>query len=125
MELAYRGTVDDHGESLADQLREASATIGGRYGPVAWPGSLVAVADERLLSACVVTEDRGRLLVAFVLTRPDHRGRGLATALLTRSAARLRTAGATEWTLAVTRGNPAQALYERLGFAVDESLRSR
>jgi ribosomal protein S18 acetylase RimI-like enzyme len=28
-----------------------------------------------------------------------------------------------EWTLAVTVGNPAQRLYERLGFRVDESLR--
>jgi ribosomal protein S18 acetylase RimI-like enzyme len=30
--------------------------------------------------------------------------------------------GATEWTLAVTVGNPAQRLYERVGFRIDRSL---
>jgi GNAT superfamily N-acetyltransferase len=125
MHVAYRGTVDDRGESLEDQLAEARRTMRGAYGPVEWDASVVAARADGLVSACVVTEDRGRLLLAFAVTRPEERGRGLAAALITRSAARLRSAGATEWTLAVTRGNPARALYERLGFFEDQSLRSR
>jgi GNAT superfamily N-acetyltransferase len=125
MHVAYRGTIDDRRESLADQIAEARRTMAGAYGPMEWDASLVATRASALVSACVVTEDRGRLLLAFALTRPEERGHGLAAALITRSAARLRSAGATEWTLAVTRGNPARALYERLGFFEDQSLRSR
>ena len=56
------------------------------------------------------------------LVAPEWRNRGVGTALIVRSGNRLAARGATEWTLAVTVGNPAQRLYERLGFRVDRSL---
>ena len=62
------------------------------------------------------------MLLAFALVAPAWRNRGLGTALLLRSGNRLAAKGETEWTLAVTVGNPAQRLYERLGFRVDQSL---
>lgn len=77
-----------------------------------------------LAGACLVTEWRGHPLLAHLLVRPSRRGTGLGTALLSRSANRLRAGGAVDWTLAVTRGNPAERLYARCGFVEDPTLRS-
>ena len=127
MAAAYRGTVDDHGESSQWHDLEARATVNDHYGTVIWPASLVmAVAGGReLVATSIVTVYRGSPLLAFLLVEPSWQGRGAGTQLLRRSAATLVSQGCTEWTLAVTDGNPAQRLYERSGFVVDESLRSR
>ena len=122
MVRAYAGTVDDHGEPPEEGAREAQRTIAGEYGPVEWDASLLATLDRELIGATVVTLDRGRLLLAFALVSPEWRNRGVGTALIIRSGNRLSAMGATEWTLAVTVGNPAQRLYERVGFQVDRSL---
>jgi GNAT superfamily N-acetyltransferase len=125
MFAAYAGTIDDEGETIAEQRAEAQRTIAGEHGPVLWQSSLVAT-DGRdhdgLLGAFLVTEWHGYLLLAFALVVPTWQGRGLGTALITRSANRCRTAGCHEWTLAVTRGNAAIDLYGRLGFVEDQSL---
>lgn len=57
-----------------------------------------------------------------VFTRRAWRRRGLATALVARSLARLRERGMTSAALGVDADNPngALGLYERLGFAVDQ-----
>jgi len=57
-----------------------------------------------------------------VFTRRAWRRRGLATALVARSLARLRERGMTSAALGVDADNPSGALglYERLGFAVDQ-----
>ena len=57
----------------------------------------------------MVTLDRAHLLLAFALVSPEWRNRGVGTALVIRSGNRLSAMGATEWTLAVTVGNPAAA----------------
>jgi GNAT superfamily N-acetyltransferase len=122
MVVAYAGTVDDHGQSREFHETEAQRTIAGDYGEVQWAASLLAhTKDEECVGATVVTRDRGHLL-AFALVVPEWRNRGLGGALLVRSGNRLLAEGATHWTLAVTVGNPAQRLYERLGFCVDHSL---
>ena len=123
MVSAYAGTVDDHGEPPELHASEARRTIGGEYGPVEWDASLLATFDQQVIGATVVTLDRAHLLLAFALVSPEWRNRGLGTALVIRSANRLSAMGATEWTLAVTVGNPAQRLYERVGFRIDRSLR--
>ena len=123
MVSAYAGTVDDHGEPPELHAGEARRTLAGAYGPVEWDASLLATLDQALIGATVVTLDRGHLLLAFALVSPEWRNRGLGTALVIRSGNRLSATGATEWTLAVTVGNPAQRLYERVGFRVDPSLR--
>jgi GNAT superfamily N-acetyltransferase len=124
MIVAYAGTVDDHGQPPESAEAEAQRTIAGGYGEVQWDASLLAhTADDGAVGTTVVTRDRGHLLLAFALVVPKWRNRGLGTALVIRSRNRLAAKGETEWTLAVTVGNPAQRLYERLGFRVDESLR--
>jgi ribosomal protein S18 acetylase RimI-like enzyme len=123
MVVAYAGTVDDQGEPPSFAEAEARRTIAGRYGEVRWDASLVAHASgDESVGTTVVTRDRGHLLLAFALVAPEWRNRGLGTALIIRTANRLAAEGATKWTLAVTVGNPAQRLYERLGFRVARSL---
>jgi ribosomal protein S18 acetylase RimI-like enzyme len=125
MAVAYAGTIDDHGEPPSHSEAEAQRTIAGDYGEVQWGASLLAqTPGDESVAATVVTWDRGHLLLAFALVAPEWRNRGLGTALIIRTANHLAAAGATEWTLAVTDGNPAQRLYERLGFRVDHSLSS-
>jgi len=54
--------------------------------------------------------------LAFCLTRPDRRRRGLAGGLIGTAARALSAEGHRELHLVVTETNPARALYERLGF---------
>ncbi|WP_414900506.1 GNAT family N-acetyltransferase [Sphingomonas flavalba] len=56
----------------------------------------------------------GELLLIGV--RPQHRQRGIGTALLDRVTADARALGVTAFHLEVREGNPAIALYERNGF---------
>jgi len=122
MMLAFTGTVDDAGETPEEHRAEADKTVAGGYGPLVPSASLVAECDQDVVGAVVVTEWRRRPLLSFVLVLPQCRGRGVGTALISQSAARLRALGYTDWTL-VTHGNPAVALYERLGFREDQGLR--
>jgi GNAT superfamily N-acetyltransferase len=126
MVAAYAGTIDDHGEPPSAAFAEAQRTVAGSYGEVQWEASLLAHASpDELVGATVVTWDRGHLLLAFALVAPLWRNKRLGTALIIRSANHLAARGAMEWTLAVTDGNPARRLYERLGFRVDRSLLTR
>ena len=123
MVVAYAGTVDDHDQPRSFAEVEARRTLAGHYGEVQWDASLVAHrSGDDWIGTTLVTRDRGHLLLAFALVAPEWRNQGLGTALIIRTANRLAAEGATEWTLAVTVGNPAQRLYERLGFRVDHSL---
>jgi GNAT superfamily N-acetyltransferase len=123
MAAAYAGTIDDHGEPPSFAAAEAQRTVAGNYGEVQWEASLLAhTSGHESVGTTVVTWDRGHLLLAFTLVAPEWRNQGLGTALIIRTANHLAAQGATEWTLAVTDGNPAQHLYERLGFRVDRTL---
>lgn len=125
MAAAYRGTIDDNGESAAWHSDDAQATLAGRYGDLIWPACFVVPSADHdgHIGVSIVVTYRGLPLLAFLLVTPHWQGRGIGTYLLARSAQALRNAGYIQWTLAVTSGNPAQRLYERSGFAVDESLR--
>ncbi len=123
MFAAYRGTVDDHGETAEWHLQEAARALRGVFGRVLWDASFVATEGDRLVATCLVTEEKSLPLLAFALVLPEYQRRGLGTALITRSAAHLRMVGYHEWRLAVTEGNPALRLYQRMGFVADEGLR--
>ena len=53
----------------------------------------------------------------LIAVRPDHRGRGIGTALLQRFIAQARERGAARVFLEMREGNPAESLYRRHGFA--------
>ena len=121
---AYEGTLDDQGLVLEDHVDVAARTMAGQFGPLRPDASFVATpaGSGVLAGATIVTTWRELPLLAFALVRPSWQNRGVGTALLTRSGQALRAAGDREWTLAVTRHNPAVRLYRRLGFHEDQSL---
>lgn len=117
MAEAFRGTVDDEGETaeqLADQLREAT---GGAWGdPLRDGWLLLAGSDGRPVSAVVTTRWWGTPFVAMVATLPSHRGRGIASALIREAVRRSASGEDRAVGLIVTRDNPALRLYTELGF---------
>lgn len=116
---AYRGTIDDEGDSFADALGEIEKTFRGDYGGFLADCSSVIEAGEFLSSACLVSffEPHCAPLVVFLMTRPELKRRGLARFVLQRSMNALLDAGHARVTLVVTEGNePAQQLYAELGF---------
>ncbi|PJM98888.1 hypothetical protein CG740_32865 [Streptomyces sp. CB01201] len=114
---AYRGGVDDNGESASWHRAEMNAALAGEFGEVDWQATRAAWYGPTPASLSLVTHWKSSPLVAFALTDPAHASRGLARFLLTHSATALRAAGASELTLVVTNGNPAARLYTHLGFA--------
>ncbi len=126
MFVAYRGTVEDEGQTLAAHEEDARLTLGGEYGSVVWAASFILLAAEGMVAATVVTDwtERAETLLAFALVRPHAQGHGIGGALIAQSAAVLRDMGRPDWVLAVAPGNPAQRLYERLGFTTFQPDRS-
>jgi GNAT superfamily N-acetyltransferase len=121
MWVAYRGTIDDEYPTEDDALADAEGALGGRWGPVIWQASVTAAHAGRLVAAVINVYDSKHdmtPLLAFALTEPDWQGRGIGGWLIEESVSRLDDLGESELHLAVTRGSPAQRLYERLGFRV-------
>lgn len=114
---AYRGTVDDDGETLDDSRGIVAQLFGGSFGPMRWSSSELVERDGHLVAATLLTTWYGGPFVAFTLTRPAWQRRGLARAGLQRAFDRLAAGGEAWLRLVVTQGNaPAEALYESLGF---------
>ncbi len=121
MWLAFRGSVDGEYGAPADADADAAEALAGVWGPIVWQASLVAELDSVVVSAVIVVLDDAHQhlpLLAFAVTDPACQRRGLGRWLITESVRRLDALGIKELHLAVTRGNPAFALYERLGFEV-------
>ena len=116
---AFRGTIDDEGETFADALAEIDKVFSGDYGGLLLDCSFVIERGEFLASASLIGRSSpGNVpLVVFSMTRPDAQREGLARYLLQRSIDALRNRGHTHLQLIVTEGNaPAQSLYASLGF---------
>ncbi len=117
---AYRGTIDDEGDSFADAFEEIEKTFRGGYGRFLPECSFVVADGEFLASACLVSffEPHDAPLLVFLMTRPEAKRRGLAHSLLQQSMNALLDAGYSRLTLVVTEGNvEAQRLYASMGFA--------
>jgi len=114
---AYRGTVDDEGETLDGAREEVRRTFDGDYGAFLPQFSVVAERTDRLAGASLITLWEGAPFVAFTMTHPDEKNRGLGTALVAGSIELVREAGHDQLRLVVTEGNdPALHVYEKLGF---------
>lgn len=114
---AYRGTIDDEGETTEETRAAVQQLFDGDFGPLLWAVSEVIEEGGRLLAATLITLWDDRPFVAFTVTTPSHQGQGLARAGLERAMNRLRAGDGTELQLMVTRGNaPAESLYASLGF---------
>jgi GNAT superfamily N-acetyltransferase len=101
---------------------EARATLAGRWGPMIWAASVVAVADRAPVAASVVLRDLAydlEPLLGFLVTDHAHQRRGIGEALLAETLIRADSSGLRELNLAVAPENPARTLYHRLGFSVE------
>jgi len=116
---AFRGMIDDEGETFADAVREIEKTSAGDYGRLLLDCSFVIQSGEFIASACLISwfEPHNAPLVIFTMTRPEHKSQGMARFLLRGSINALIDQGYTQLTLIVTDGNePAQKLYASMGF---------
>ncbi len=114
---AYKGSIDDEGETLEDTRGVVAQLFAGEFGPMLWSLSEVVEREGQLVAATLLTVWFDGPFVAFTSTLPAWQRRGLARAGLQRTFNRL-AAGDERWLrLVVTQGNtPAEALYESLGF---------
>ncbi len=87
--------------------------------PAAPDGSLLAIIERLPDAVSVIVRDDAheqQPLLAFLVTDPSRQRRGLGRQLLERSMERLDDIGVHELYLAVSPGNRARGLYQRLGF---------
>ena len=116
---AYRGTIDDDGETFADATAEIDKTFANAYGPFLPNASFLIRGNEFIRSACLISwyEPTESPFVVFMMTRPEFKGQGMGRFLLQTAINHLLDAGHTTLSLIVTAGNtPAQRLYHALGF---------
>jgi GNAT superfamily N-acetyltransferase len=114
---AYTGTIDaDGSETLDDARTEVSGWFSGVSGEPMLEHSILALDGPAPVSAVLVSCYRGVTLIAYAFTAASHKQRGLATALTLHALWSLHAAGERRAQLWVTAGNPAERIYERLGF---------
>jgi RimJ/RimL family protein N-acetyltransferase len=114
---AYRGTIDYEGEELEEANLEVQRHLDDA--PLLDDSSVALAPSGELLSACLLRDwpKRNTVLVAFVMTVPSTAQRGLATACLTRSLARLAARGVPTVHGVITEGNtPSERLFSKFGF---------
>lgn len=122
---AYRGTIDDSGETLADAHDEVQAyLVGQRGGPALLQESCLGFVNNQLVAACLVTqgETGQHPLIAYVMTHADWKNQGIGRAILTATVQTLaRSHYPTVWAV-ITQGNtPSERLFASLGFRRKES----
>ena len=118
----YRGTIDFEDETDDDALEELQGAIAGSNGPTLREAWLLARAPGgAAASAICCIRWLGMPFISYVFSAAAEKGHGYATALIRHAAATLAAAGESELVLFVTVGNPARALYERLGFVAAEA----
>ncbi len=126
---AYPPEHLDHESADSDPDSAAQEIIDVIRGETMGPwiaGASLHVADhnDRIVGQILVNETTAsgksvaRPFVTDICVDPAAAGHGLGTALLAASAAHLADLGWSTLALVVTVGNPAQRVYERLGFRV-------
>ena len=121
MLTAYRGSIDDEGETEADALVEVRKTFAGEYGAFVPGCSKLVVEGREALHATLITRWEDRPFLAFSMTAPEAKRKGLARACLIAAMQDLHGQGERELRLVVTLANlPARSLYESLGFVIQE-----
>lgn len=117
---AYRGTIDDEGETLEGAVAEIDRFMSeaSKDAPLL-EHSVLLIAGSTIVCACLVCRWHRRQcpLVAFVVCHPAWKRRGLAAMAVAESARRLRAAGFAEVRAVITDGNVAsERLFARAGF---------
>ena len=119
MLAAYRGTVDDEGESEANAVAEVEETLGGGHGPLLDDASFVVEGGGRIVGASMTTLFESGPLLTYLVVDPEMKRRGIGTFLVGACGNVLLSAGYATLDLFVTEANePAVNLYRKLGFRV-------
>ena len=115
MEAAYAGTID---EQLGGNADGAVEIANWRQFVADAPASRVAAdGDGRLVGACLVGRWDGSVFVAYVVTDPAWKGRGVGAAVLAASLGALRDAAEEVVGATITEGNEAsERLFAAFGF---------
>lgn len=117
---AYRGTIDDSGETLADAHDEVYAYLGGqRGGPALLQQSCLGFVNNRLVAACLVTqgETGQQPLIAYVMTHAAWKNQGIGRAILAATLQALVRSHYPTVSAVITQGNtPSERLFVGLGF---------
>lgn len=109
---AYRGTIDDEGETLEDAVGAIEALFAGEFGELDPAASVVFRDAGTPVAATFVTHHDGHPLIAFSMTSKGALRRGHARRGLHHAFGVLARAGHPDVRLVVTDGNdPAIALY--------------
>ena len=123
MPNAYRGTLDDEGETPERACDEVRRFFDGACGPVEAPACIVGEYGGWLVCASLhcLWDGGGHLpaapLVAHAVTAPGYRGQRLGAAAIARSLRALAQAGLARARAVITAGNfPSEATFRRLGF---------
>lgn len=110
---AYLGTIDYEGETIEAARQEVRSYFEGS--PLL-DSSYVAMVDESMAGATLLSEWRDEPLVGYVMTRPEYKNQGLGGVLLRASLATLRQAGERRVHAFITEGNMAsEALFRGVG----------
>ena len=110
---AYRGTVDDEGETDADALE----AVDHYFEQILWKHSYVLVEGNVLQATAFVVVLDGQHYIDPVCTRATAKGTGLGTAMVVECLDSLAAAGVREVGATITDGNvPSERLFTRLGF---------
>lgn len=110
---AYRGTIDYEDETYEDAVAEVESFLEDR--PLL-EHSFLAEVDGATASAVLVTTNRDDPFIAYVMTHPDHKNRGLGRYLVSVAAASLADGGYDRVALYITEGNvPSEALFRAVG----------
>ncbi|MFN2465702.1 MAG: GNAT family N-acetyltransferase [Candidatus Dormibacteria bacterium] len=124
---AYRGTVDDEGETPEQATAAVEEIAAGENGPLLEEASFVAERDGSIVGASLIIHftPPGLAapvpLVAQLFVAPPAQRNGVGRRLLMHSIDALAAAGYTELSLGVAEGNHrAIKFYEELGFARTE-----
>jgi GNAT superfamily N-acetyltransferase len=110
---------DEGFASMDAALDEARASLAGKWGPIVWAASVLALIERSPAGAAVIVRDDAhgmRPLLAFLVTHPRFQRRGVGQQLVGEAMRRLDALGIQELHLAVSPHNHARSLYRRLGF---------
>ncbi len=117
MYRAYKGGVDDEGETEKDYQQEIALMKDGLYGDWIPQASLVRLEDGEVIAGLFFCDFKGEPTLTYHFSLPEHQQRGHAKGLFHRAETILEKMGYDELYLYLSMENvPAYNMYDSLGF---------
>ena len=107
----------EYGEAWSRRQVEDALLMGGCHYLLAGQGGGEARACETTAGFCLSRAGFGEEELLLVAVDPAHRLRGIGHAMLARLAQAAQARGAKRLLLEMRKGNPAESVYRRFGFA--------